>query len=151
LALEFEVNASGLIARLDRIMPNVREALTRALKPAAEQGAQEVRAAAAARIHYFGEKPGAYLASIYGGVFDKPNRVGGFIRSSNALAHLLEYGTTDRYRKTMRGAGDVVNDNMRAGYTGAMPAYPVFGPVLEARADEWRGLIERTVKSAAAA
>lgn len=83
-------------------------------------------------------------------MFDKPNRVGGFIRSSNALAHLLEYGTTDRYRKTLRSASDVLTD-MRSGYTGAMPAYPVFGPVLEARAGEWRDLIERTVKSAAAA
>jgi hypothetical protein len=150
MPLEFRIDASRLTARLDRMPDKVRESLAAALKPAAEEGAQMVRADATAHIRYLGQKPGQYVASIYGGVFAKGYRVGGFIRSGNALAHLLEFDTAERYRTSMRSAEDVLK-GVRSGYTGAMPAYPVFGPVLAAKAGEWRDLIERSVKSAVAA
>jgi hypothetical protein len=149
MAFEFLIDAKSLVARLERMPDKVREALKRDLKPAAEEGAAQVRAAAAAHIRFLGKKPGQYLASTYGGVFDKENRVGGFIRSGNALAHLLEYGTQERYRKSLRSVDDVLN-HVRSGYTGAMPAFPVFGPVLEAKSEEWRDLIETSVRNALA-
>jgi hypothetical protein len=113
-------------------------------------------ARALAHIHTSGKKPGLYLASIYGGVADKAHRVSGYVRSSSPLAHLLEYGVADT------GAHDILPKAAQAlrfmGDAGAVfarlihhpgatiPAYPAFGPALEARKDE----VERTLTQAVA-
>ena len=120
-----------------------------ALGPLAAELAQDARAAASAHIRYLGKNPGQYLASIYGGTFDKGARVGGFVRSGDPLAHLLEYGTKDRYKKSLRNAREVLGQ-LRAGFTGAMPAYPAIEPVLAANESRIRDAVEDAARRAAA-
>jgi hypothetical protein len=148
-AIEFRVDDARLAARLDKITPDVRAALKAALGPLAGELAQDARAAAAAHIRYLGKKPGQYLASIYGGTFDKESQVGGFVRSGDPLAHLLEYGTKDRYKKTLRTARDVLGQ-LNAGFTGAMPAFPAIEPVLAANEGRIRVAVEDAARRAAA-
>jgi hypothetical protein len=148
-AIEFRVDDARLAARLDKITPDVRAALKAALGPLAGELAQDARAAAAAHIRYLGKKPGQYLASIYGGTFDKESQVGGFVRSGDPLAHLLEYGTKDRYKKTLRTARDVLGQ-LNAGFTGAMPAFPAIEPVLAANEGRIRAAVEDAARRAAA-
>lgn len=157
--ISFSVDDTRLTARLDRIAPEVRDALARALKPAAEAVAEEARALAAAHIRYLGRKPGQYLASIYGGLFDKGDRIGGFVRSSDPLAHLLEGGASLPAHDILPSAAEVLAFAGDAGtvfakvvhFPGAtMPPYPAIEPAFSAAEGELRGLIERTVKEAAA-
>jgi hypothetical protein len=148
-AIEFRVDDARLAARLDKITPDVRAALKAALGPLAGELAQDARAAASAHIRYLGKNPGQYLASIYGGTFDKESQVGGFVRSGDPLAHLLEYGTKDRYKKTLRTAREVLGQ-LRAGFTGAMPAYPAIEPVLAANEGRIRDAVEDAARRAAA-
>ncbi len=148
-AIEFRVDDARLAARLDKITPDVRDALKAALAPLAGELAAEARGLAAAHIRYLGKKPGQYLASIYGGAFDKGSRVCGFVRSGDPLAHLLEYGTKDRYKKSLRTAREVLGQ-LDAGFTGAMPAYPAIEPVLAANEGRIRDAVEDAARRAAA-
>jgi len=148
-AIEFRVDDARLAARLDKITPDVREALKAALAPLAGELAGDARAAATAHIRYLGKKPGQYLASIYGGAYDKGDRVGGFVRSGDPLAHLLEYGTKERYKKALRTAREVLGQ-LNAGYTGAMPAFPAIEPVLAANEGRIRSAVEDAARLAAA-
>ena len=93
MAMRVDVDVSHITARLDAMLPSVHDALVKSLEPLAMEGADAARDIAFAHIHLVGTtKPGAYLASIYGGISDKGTRVTGFVRSASPLAHLLEYG-----------------------------------------------------------
>jgi len=143
----------------EHLLPGVREALKKALDPLQQRLTQDVRARALAHIHTTGKKPGLYLASIYGGVSDKTHRVSGYVRSSNPLAHLLEYGVADtgahdilpnvaRVLKFMGDAGAVFARLVH--HPGAnIPAYPAFGPALEARKAEIEATLTQAAETAA--
>lgn len=150
-AVSFTVDATAISAHLASIDADVEAALIEALKPLASSLAGEARSAAEAHIRFLGKKPGQYLASIYGGTFAKQGQlgriVGMFVRSGNPLAHLLEHGTTDRYRKTFRSAREVL-DELRTGYTGAMPPYPAIEPLLAAHAGEIQDTMADAIKKA---
>jgi hypothetical protein len=156
--IEFTIDDARLTARLDKIAPDVRAALKAALAPAAESLAGEARALAAAHIRYLGKKPGQYLASIYGGLFDKGDRIGGFVRSGDPLAHLLEDGASLPARDIFPSAARVLAFDGDAGqvfarvvhFPGAtVPPYPAIAPAFESAEGALRDLIERTVRQAA--
>lgn len=143
MTINLTIDESRLTARLDKITPDVRAALVQALGPIAQSIAAEARGIAAAHIQFEGVKPGAYLASIYGNVSDKSGKVIGFVRSGNPLAHLLEYGTKERFRKTFKSAKEVLGE-LRTGYTGVGPELPAIGPAFESA----RGEIETAISQA---
>lgn len=148
MTIEITLDTTRLTARLDKMTPDVRAALKSALGPLAQELASNARGAAAAHIHYLGKKPGQYLASIYGGVSDKTeDRVVGFVRSGVPLAHLLEHGTAERYKESLRTVREVLGQ-LHSGYTGAMPAYPAIEPVLSGAEDKVRDALESAVKGA---
>ncbi len=138
--IQLIVDDSRLIARLDRITPDVHAALAKALGPLAQEIAADVRALAR-------RKTGQFLASIYGGVFDKGERIGGYVRSGDPVAHLLEEGTGERFRATMRSAREVLGA-LGTGSTGAMPPFPAFGQAFEGAEGRIRDAIEGAVKGA---
>ena len=78
--------------RLGNIGPTAKQALERVLRPLTQELHSDVLSRAEAHIHTVGKKPGAYLASIQIGQYDKGKRMGGFVRSGSPLAHLLESG-----------------------------------------------------------
>ena len=145
--ITYRVEASRLTATLDELPAAVRAAIERALEPEADGIAADARSLAEAHIRYFGQKPGQYLASIYGGTFVKGDRVGGFVRSGDPLAHLLEFGTAERFKKSFRSVRDVLGQ-LGSGYTGAMPPYPAIEPAFASHAADIRDAIEGAVKEA---
>ena len=153
MTIELKIDESRLVARLDKIGPDVHQALVQALNPLAQAVAAQARGLAAAHIRYLGKKPGAYLASIYGGVSEKPGSVVGFVRSGNPLAHLLEGGATIPAHDIFAKAGDVLAFEGDAGMVYAkivhspgaiVPPYPAIEPAFTAARSE----IERTVTDA---
>lgn len=151
--IDLQIDESRLVARLDKIGPDVRQALVQALGPLAGQIAADARGLAAAHIRFQGKKPGAYLASIYGGVTDKSYVVAGFVRSGNPLAHLLEGGASIPPHEILPSAADVLAFEGDAGMVFAkvvhspgaiVPPYPAIEPAFVNARDE----IERTVSDA---
>ncbi len=153
--LEIKVDDRRALARVDALLPGIRAALVEALGPVAQAMATDARQIALDHIRYEGTKPGQYLASIYGGTFDKSSIVGGFVRSGNPLAHLLEYGATVPPHEIMPKAGNVLAFEGDAGAVFArhvsspgatIPAYPAITPAFAAARDAleaaMRGVIE---------
>jgi hypothetical protein len=90
MTVELKITETRLVARLDKMVPDVHDALKRGLGPLAASMAADAREIAANHIRFQGKKPGLYLASIYGGVSDKNGAVTGYVRTSNPLAHFLD-------------------------------------------------------------
>ncbi|MFT4098624.1 MAG: HK97 gp10 family phage protein [Rhodoblastus sp.] len=151
MPFEIVVNDRMQTAQLDRLGPDVRTALERKLRPIAEAMAGDARSRAEAHIRFLGVKPGAYVASIKGGVASKDRRVVGYVRSGSPLAHLLEYGAQTpphvieaSVKEAMAFAGPAGRIfAAKVNHPGAaIPAYPAIGPAFAARRDEIRGAIE---------
>jgi hypothetical protein len=135
--IDLRIDDSHLTARLEEMGPKARQAVKTASSALAQQTAADARAFAAAHIRFLGKKPGLYLASIYGGVADKEKSIIGFVRSGNPLAHLLEYGTVERFKKS--GAS-----------TGAAPPYPAIAPAFVANRDRIEQAIIEAVRGVVA-
>lgn len=155
--VNIKVDTSRLDVHLDKLGNDVREALLAALRPVANTEAQKARDIAAAHIRYLGQYPGQYLASIYGGTFSRDGAVGGFVRSGNFLAGILESGATIPEHEILPKAGDVLAFDGDAGqvfakavhFPGAtIPAYPALGPAFDQDKDSIEELIVSTVKRA---
>jgi hypothetical protein len=160
-AVSFTVDTARIDAHLDRIGPDLEQALLQALKPLSSSMADEARSAAASHIRFLGKKPGQYLASIYGDAFAKEGElgrvVGGFVRSGSPLAHLLEHGAHTPPHEILPSAADVLAFDGSAGevfaravnHPGAtIPAYPAIEPVLAARQSEVESVITEAVRDA---
>ena len=143
-AITFAVDDRALFAKLDRALPAVEDAIEAALKPLAKSMAAEAQALALAHIRTEGKNPGQYVASIHGGAFRKSGRVGGYVRSGSPLAHLLEEGTAERFRKVLPTVADVAG---RAGYTGAMPPFPALAPAFAGAESAVRAAIESAART----
>ena len=150
--LEFKVDDRKALARIEALLPNIRAALVDALGPIAQAMASDARQIALDHIRYEGTKPGAYLASIYGGTFDKDSIVGGFVRSGSPLAHLLEYGATTPPHEIMPSAADALAFEGPAGTVFAkhvsspgatIPAYPAITPAFA----DMRDAVEAAIRS----
>jgi len=144
--------------RLGNIGPSARQALLNVLRPLAQEMGNDVRGRAADHIHTVGTKPGAYLASIQQGVYDKDRRIGGFVRSGSPLAHLLESGAHPPPHQIQAKAAQALAFTGDAGmvfrravqHPGAtIPPYPAFGPALEAHRTEIADALTNAVKDAA--
>ena len=154
--ITFRVEASRLTATLDELPAAVRAAIERALGPVANEVAADARSLAEAHIRYFGQKPGQYLASIYGGTFTRGDRVGGYVRSGSPLAHLLEFGATIPPHDILPSAADVLAfDDVGAVFArhvhspgGVIPPYPAIEPAFTSHAAEIRDAIEGAAKQA---
>ena len=141
MAMRIDVDVSHITARLEQMLPSVHNALVKSLEPLALEGASTARDIAFAHIHFYGKtKPGAYLASIYGGISDKGSRVTGFVRSASPLAHLLEYGAHLPAQMIFPDTHEVMAFEGGAGMVFAravqfpgvdVPAYPAIHPALE--------------------
>ena len=106
---------------------------------------------------YFGDKPGLYLASIYGGTFRGHGVVGGYVRSKSPLAHLLELGYNykeqDIFAKNedamafyWENVGSVVLKHVHR-QAMRVPEYPALGPAFEAAQGDIHSAIEGAAKS----
>lgn len=147
------VSDDQIAVQLSRIGPDVRAALERALAPIAQGMAADAKANAEAHIRFLGVKPGAYVASIFGGVSSKAERVVGYVRSGSPLAHLLEYGAQTPAHVIESSVAEAMAFEGGAGrvfarvvhHPGAtIPAYPAIGPAFDAR----KGEIERALETA---
>ena len=147
-----------IAAQLERLGPDLRQALEEKLKPLASRIASDARSSAEAHIRFLGAKPGTYLASIKGGVASKESRVVGYVRSGHPLAHLLEYGAKTPPHEIKASVAKMLHFTGSAGevfarivnHPGAdIPAYPAITPAFAAAAEEARATIEETVKKKA--
>lgn len=156
--IKFSIDHSQFDAKLGRILPETEEAIETALKPVAQKIAHDAQGAALAHIRFFGDKPGRYLASIYGGTFRKPGAVGGFVRSKSPLAHLLELGFTykeqDIFPKNedvmafyWENVGQVVLKHVHR-QSMRIPDYPALGPAFAAAQDGIHSAIAGAAKAA---
>lgn len=154
MAFDMVVNERMQTAQLDRIGPDVRAALKQRLAPIVADMTADAKARAQAHIRFLGIKPGAYVASIAGGVADKETRVLGWVRSGSPLAHLLEYGAQTPPHLIEASVKEVMKFSGSAGavfaakvnHPGAtIPAYPVIGPAFEARRGEIRNALEAAI------
>jgi hypothetical protein len=144
--------------RLGHIGPDARQALLSVLRPLTQEMYADVLERAGDHIHTVGTKPGAYLASIYMGQYDKGDRIGGFVRSGHPLAHLLESGAHppphEIDAKTAMAlafpgdAGTIFRRSVQ--HPGAtIPPYPAFGPAMEAHRTEITDALADAVRNAA--
>ena len=145
--------------RLGNIGPTAKHALDRVLRPLTQELYGDVLERAAAHIHTVGKKPGAYLASIQMGQYDKGKRMGGFVRSGSPLAHLLECGAKPPPHEIRASAAKALAFSGDAGtvfrravqHPGAtIPPYPAFGPAMEAHRAEITEKLTQAVREAAA-
>jgi hypothetical protein len=144
--------------RLGRIGPNARQALQAVLGPLTREVYEDVLGRAADHIHTVGTKPGAYLASIQMGPYDKDKRIGGYVRSGSPLAHLLESGAHPPPHEIRAKAAQALAFTGDAGtvfrravqHPGAtIPPYPAFGPALDAHRTEIADALANAVRNAA--
>lgn len=166
----FNIDASHVTIRLDKIGPSVRERLRETLSTEAAAVVADARSRAEAHIHAFGGDPGAYVAGIAGGVSSKESRVLGFVRSSTPtvkiggrdvpLAVLLEYGAHIPPHEILPSVASVLHFTGSAGEVFAkhvsspgadVRPYPAILPALEAAAPRIRANLEATVRAAASA
>ena len=149
----------ALGVRLDAIGPNARAALKVTAGQIARDIDEDARARATAHFHTLGAKPGLYLAAFADGTYDKGDRVGGYVRNANGLAHLLEYGFTISdmtiYAKNgdvMAFGGDVatVFRKMVHRHQTKVEAYPAIGPAFDAASPDIGPALITAVKEAAA-
>lgn len=145
--------------RLGNIGPGARQALLNVVRPLAQEMGEDVMGRAADHIHTVGTKPGAYLASIQHGVYDKDKRMGGFVRSGSPLAHLLESGAKPPPHEIRASAAQALAFSGDAGtvfrravqHPGAtIPPYPAFEPAMEAHRTEITEKLTHAVREAAA-
>ena len=145
--------------RLGNIGPTAKQALERVLRQLTQELYGDVLERAAAHIHTVGKKPGAYLASIQMGQYDKGKRMGGFVRSGSSLAHLLEGGAKPPPHEIRASAAKALAFSGDAGtvfrravqHPGAtIPPYPAFGPAMEAHRAEITEKLTQAVREAAA-
>jgi hypothetical protein len=151
-SLNVSVDDDRAMARLEKVGPDARAALTESLKDLAETIAGDARERAQTHIRYLGLKaPGSYVESIVGGVSEKDRRIVGFVRSGHPLAHLMELGVQahDIFPK----AADVLAFEGPAGMVFArhvhdpgMHPYPAILPAFEAESDDIEGVLEAAVK-----
>ena len=145
--------------RLGNIGPTAKQALDRVLRPLTQELYSDVLERAEAHIHTVGKKPGAYLASIQMGQYDKGKRMGGFVRSGSPLVHLLEGGAKPPPHQITASAASVLAFSGDAGivfrravqHPGAtIPPYPAFRPAMEAHRTEITEKLTQAVREAAA-
>ena len=146
--------------RLGKIGPTAHDALERAIRGLTPELYADVVSRAAGHIHIVGTKPGAYLASIAMGYYDKGKRMGGFVRSGSPLAHLLEAGANPPPHEIAASAAGVLAFQGDAGtvfrravqHPGAhIPPYPAFGPAIEAHRAEIEARLREAVRQGASA
>ena len=151
-AIRFEFDDRALMAKLDGALPAAADAIEKALKPVARAMATAAQSSALAHIRYEGTKPGQYLASIYGGTFKSPGVVGGYVRSGNPLAHLLEFGAHPPPHEILPSAADVLAflDGFYQVFAksvhspgATIPAYPALRPAFEGAEGDIRSAIEQ--------
>jgi hypothetical protein len=144
--------------RLGNIGPSARQALQNVLKPLTREMYEDVLERASSHIHTVGTKPGAYLASIQRGLYDKDKRLGGFVRSGSPLAHLLESGAHPPPHEIQASAAQALAFTGDAGTVfrravqnpgAAIPPYPAFGPAMEAHRAEITEALANAVRDAA--
>jgi hypothetical protein len=152
---------------LDKIGPDVRQALTESLGQIAKSTEADARARAQAHIRFLGvKKPGTYAPSIKGGVADKGgSRITGYVRSAHPLAHLLELGfnITDLMivpgtgKNTSAQAGDIMKFAGDAGdvfravvhrHATTVPPYPAIYPAFEAARPDIMDAFDKAAKGA---
>ena len=139
-AIEIIFDDKSLIARFDKFVPDSRAALNAVFASLPQELASTIRASVP-------RKSGEYLASIYGGQFDKGERVGGFVRSGDPVAHLVELGTKERFRRVTGSARGRLRE-IGTGSTGTMPAFPSFEPAFEAAKSRIAEAIKNAVEGA---
>lgn len=157
MELRIDIDTSHIIARFEKMLPDVHDALLSALRPLADEAAKSARDAAAEHIRYLGKSPGQYLASIYGGVSDKGTSVLGYVRSPSPLAHLLEYGAKLPSHTAFPSIAQAMAFEGGAGmvfakavnFPGAnVPAYPAIKPSLLSIASQVEEILTKAVKGA---
>ena len=94
MPVQFEIDDSGAYAKMEGADERVMSRFAELLRPIEQEMVADARARAEAHFHSVGKKPGAYLAAFDGGVKKRPSGVVGWVKNSNPLAHLLEYGFT---------------------------------------------------------
>ena len=151
------VDADGAFARFDAIGPRARQALKDTLAPIAAELQSEAREIAIAHFHSIGKKPGLYLESLRAGVSDKGPSIVGWLRSGNALAHLLELGFTISDLIIPANSGGVMAfeeggvrkfaKSIHRHETKVDP-YPAIGPAFEAHRGEILAALERVKQTA---
>ena len=153
------VDDKRALAHLDKIGPDVRQALETALRPLAAEISADARSRAAAHIRYLGaKKPGSYLASITSGVAKKrPQYISAYVRSGHPLAHLMEKGfkITDMeiYAKNVdkmafEGPAGMVYRRHIHRHETVVPPYPAILPAFAARRGEILSTLERVAHDA---
>ena len=147
-----------IAAQLEKLGAGLRQALEEKLKPLAAHIASDAQDRAAAHIRFLGAKPGAYVASIKGGVASKDARVVGWVRSAHPLAHILEYGAHTPPHEIKASVAKMLHFTGSAGEVFArivhnpgadIPAYPAITPAFAAAADDVRAAINAAVKEKA--
>ncbi len=150
MGFDVDLDVRAPLERLETIGPDARAALKKRLAPIAADMAADAKARAQAHIRFLGMKPGAYVASITGGVSENESRVLGYVRSGSPLAHLLEYGAQTPPHVIGAAVGEALKFNGRAGtvfaarvnHPGAViPAYPAIHPAFEARKGQIDGAV----------
>ena len=106
--MKISVTTAVHVKGFDSFPEKLRQRLKSSLKAEALAIASDARARAAAHIHLYGKKPGAYLGSIYGGATADAKKVMGWVRSGSPLAHLMEGGANRPAHEEYPKAGDVL-------------------------------------------
>jgi len=146
MSIEFEIDASSVYAKLDKLSGEVRDRFAASIKQIEERMLAEARANAVAHFHSVGKKPGVYLASFSGGVKQTDGSIIGWVRNGARLAHLMENGFTIS-DLLIAGSADAVMKFELAGvaelyrrsvhrHKTAVQAYPAIAPAFEAHKGE---------------
>ena len=158
--ISFSIDETHAVARLEAIGPDARAALKSAVGPLVAEILGDARSRAEAHIRFLGGKPGAYLASIGGGVSEKNStRVIGYVRSGSPIAHLLEFGAHTPPHDILPKVANILAFQGDAGMVFAhavhspgatIPAYPAITPAFAARANDVVEAMENAVRQGAA-
>lgn len=154
MPITFKVDDSNAFVSLDGASDRVMDRFAELLRPIEEAMLDDARARAIGHFHSVGKKPGLYLAAFAGGVSRKPSGVVGWVRNSNNLAHLLEYGFTisdlmieasSVMRFDLAGVGELYRREVHRHAT-PVQAYPAIVPAFEARAGDVQAAAEQAAK-----
>lgn len=139
--MQINVNISDIaVSSMSEIPAQLRERLTTVLHRLSREIAADARTIAAAHIRFAGKHPGRYVASIYSGVKSEPQKISGWVRSSDPLSRLMEGGASRPAHDEMATVGGVLSWLDDAGQAFArhvtipanvMKPYPAIKPAFE--------------------
>ena len=144
---------------LEGMGDNVMSVFAKSLREIESRILGAAQANAVAHFHSIGAKPGLYLAGFQGGVKEGKSSVVGYVRNSNQLAHLLEYGFTisDLMIAADEGVMKFLTEDVGTVYRREIhrhetqvQAYPALGPAFDAHKGEVAAAAEDAVTSATA-